>query len=641
MPPKKFVAAKDRKKVAEAAAAAAAGAGSASTASAMSLSSLATATEELAAAAAVPSYGGALAASVRTSTGLLLSEKRSRDVKIGAFSLSLYGHVLVEDTTVELTYGARYGLVGRNGCGKSTLLQCLANREVPIPDHIDTYLLAEEAQPSELSALEYVVASAQAEVARLDVLVERLLEETGGDSPELDAVYDRQAELDPATFESRASLILVGLGFDADTVHKKTRDMSGGWRMRVALARALFISPSLLLLDEPTNHLDLEACVWLEDYLSRYPKILVVVSHSQDFLNGVCNSIMVMQARKLRYWSGNYDMYVKTRGEQDKSQIKAYEKQQEEIAHIKAFIASCGTYANLVRQAKSREKQLEKMIDDGLIEMPFVDPVFRFAFPDTGKMPPPLISFSDVAFAYSGRREDYLFSKLAFGIDSDSRIALVGPNGAGKSTLLKLMVRENSATEGTVNVKSGIVIGRYHQHSAEVLDDEATPVEYISKRFHDAYPDKKLEEWRGVVGNWGIPSDYHLLPIKCLSDGLKTRLVFCEIALKKPHILLLDEPTNAADMEMIDSMAAAIKQFPGGVVVISHDFRLLSQVAQEIWVVDHGVKVWPGDIVTYKKHLVKKMGGMHAASAAAEKQKPAAAPAAADKKTAAAGAGKK
>ena len=395
-------------------------------------------------------------------------------------------------------------------------------------------------------------------------------------------------------------------------MHKKTKDMSGGWRMRVALARALFISPSMLLLDEPTNHLDLEACVWLEDYLSRYPKILVVVSHSQDFLNGVCTRMMVMQNRKLRYWTGNYDMYVTTRAEQDKNQVKQYEKQQEEIAHIKAFIASCGTYANLVRQAKSREKQLAKMVDDGLIELPFADPVFRFAFPDTGKMPPPLISFSDVAFSYSGRKEDYLFTKLSFGIDSDSRVALVGPNGAGKSTLLKLMVRENNATEGTVNVKSGLVIGRYHQHSAEVLDDAATPVEYISKRFHDAYPEKKPEEWRGVVGNWGIPSDYHLIPISCLSDGLKTRLVFCEIALRKPHILLLDEPTNAADMEMIDSMAHAIKAFPGGVVVISHDFRLLSQVAEEIWVVDHGVKKWGGDIVSYKKHLVKQQQAKHA-----------------------------
>ena len=456
-----------------------------------------------------PVYGGAESASARTCTGLLTSEPRSRDVKISSFALSLHGKVLVEDTEIELTAGQRYGLIGRNGCGKSTLLRCLANREVPIPTHIDTYLLAEEAQPSEQTAMQYVISSAQDEVVRLEALAERLLEESGPDSPALEAVYDRQSELDPSTFESRASLILVGLGFDPVTVHKKTKDMSGGWRMRVALARALFISPSLLLLDEPTNHLDLEACVWLEDYLSRYNKCLIVISHSQDFLNGVCTRMMVMQARKLRYWGGNYDQYVTTRTEQDKNQLTQYQKQQEEIADIKQFIASCGTYANLVRQAKSREKKLDKMIADGLIEMPFADPIFRFSFPDTGKLPPPLISFSDVAFSYSGKKEDYLFTKLSFGVDSDSRIALVGPNGAGKSTLLKLMVRENHPSEGTVNIKSGLVLGRYHQHSHEVLDNAATPVEYISKRFHEAYPEKKPEDWRecggGVGGRFADP----------------------------------------------------------------------------------------------------------------------------------------
>ena len=555
----------------------------------------------------------AVAASSSSATGILVSEKRSRDVKIASFSLSLHGRLIVEDTTLELTWGQRYGLIGMSGCGKSTMLKCIAARDVPIPEHIDTYFLDREAPPCEFTALEYVIDSAQKELSRLEALAEALLVELGPDSDAyLDAV-DRQGELDPSTFVSRASSILVGLGFspvpikDGSYIDKKCKDMSGGWRMRVALARALFVSPSLLLLDEPTNHLDLEACVWLEDYLSKYPKILVIVSHSQDFLNGVCTTMMVMQQRKLRYWGGNYDMYCKTRAEQDLNQMTQFKKQQAEIADIKAFIASCGTYANLVRQAKSREKQLNKMIEDGLLTAPYVDPVFRFNFPETSKMAPPLISFADVAFAYSGKKEDYLFKQLRFGIDSDSRIALVGPNGAGKSTLLKLMVGENAPSEGNVALRSGMSIGRYHQHSAEVLDLEATPLAYISSKFHDRYPERKPEDWRSVIGTYGLESHFHNLPIKYLSEGLKTRLIFAEISLLQPHILLMDEPTNAADMEMIDSMAMAINKFQGGVVVISHDFRLLEVVAKEIWIVDKGIKIWDGDIRSYKTWIRKQV----------------------------------
>jgi ATP-binding cassette subfamily F protein 2 len=354
--------------------------------------------------------------------------------------------------------------------------------------------------------------------------------------------------------------------------------------------------------------LDLEACVWLEDYLSTYKKILVVISHSQDFLNGVCTDMMVMQQQKLRYWSGNYDAYLKTRSDQETNQIKLCKKQQVEINEIKQFISSCGTYSNLVRQAKSRQKILDKMEADGLLEMPFEEPTFRFKFADAGNMAPPLISFSEVAFSYSGAKKDYLFKDISFGIHPASRIVLVGPNGAGKSTLLKLICGENPPTEGTISTRSGLSIGRFHQHSAEVLDNDKTPIEYISSKYQNKYPSHRLEEWRSVVGNYGIPSEYHLMPIKCLSDGLKTRLVFCEISLQNPHLLLFDEPTNAADMEMIDSMAEAIKAFNGGVVVISHDFRLLQQVADEIWVINKGLKVWNGDIRSYKASLKKDHG---------------------------------
>jgi ATP-binding cassette subfamily F protein 2 len=400
----------------------------------------------------------------------------------------------------------------------------------------------------------------------------------------------------------------ASLADGGSTIDKKTKDMSGGWRMRVALGRALFIAPSILLLDEPTNHLDLEACVWLEDYLATYPKILVCISHSQDFLNGVCTHMMVMQQQQLKYWTGNYDTMLLTKSNQDTNTIKLYKKQQDEIQHIKEFIASCGTYANLVRQAKSRQKILDKMIDDGLIEMPYEEPRFQFKFKDAGDLAPPLISFSEVAFSYSGEKKDYLFKNVSFGIHPKSRLCLVGPNGAGKSTLLKLIVGDLSATEGNISRRSGMSIGRFHQHSAEVLDNAISPIAFISGKWQHKFPEHRLEEWRQVVGNYGIPSDYHLEPISKLSDGLKTRLVFCDISLANPHLLLFDEPTNAADMEMIDSMADAIKSFNGGVMVISHDFRLLQQIAEEIWVIDHGLTVFDGSIRDYKKSLKSKFG---------------------------------
>jgi len=552
----------------------------------------------------------------RTAHALLTSDPRSRDIKMSNFSLSMKSTSILEDSDLDFRFGGRYGLVGRNGCGKSTFLQAIAAREIPIPERFDIYLLSHEADPGEETALEYVINPAKDEIIRIEGIIEKELT-IDPDSETIQDLYDRLDELDPSTFETRASIILRGLGFQAAgaslakggaTVDKKTKDMSGGWRMRVALARALFVAPSILLLDEPTNHLDLETCVWLEGYLAEYKKLLIMCCHSQDFLNGVCTDILVISQKKLKPWAGNYDQYVKTKTEQETNQIKAYKKQQEEISDIKKFIASCGTFANLVKQAQSRQKIIDKMEAAGLIEMPFVEPIFRFKFYDAGVKDSVLVSASDVAFSYSGKPEDYLFKKVDFGIWPTSRIALVGPNGAGKSTLIKLICGDYTPCEGTMQRGSSLTIGRFHQHSSEVLEPEMSPVEYVEMRFKHKFPEYRLEEWRGVCGTYGIPSDLHMTPIKHMSDGLKTRLVFCEISMKMPHILLLDEPTNAADMEMIDSMAAAIRDFKGGVIVISHDFRLLQQVVDEIWIVDHGIKKWDGDILSYKNKLKKSFG---------------------------------
>ena len=542
----------------------------------------------------------------RVTTGVLASMAANKDVKITSASLVFHGKVLITDSTLEVNFGRRYGLLGENGCGKSTLLKAIDKREYPFPEHVDIYLLNEGAPPTDLGALEWVVTEAQKEVDRLDKLAEEILENEGPESLQLMDIYERSEALDPSTFEVRASLILTGLGFNKKTINKKTKDMSGGWRMRVALAKALFVKPSLLLLDDPTAHLDLEACVWLEEYLKKWDRTLILVSHSMDFLNGVCTNMIDMRMKQLIYYGGNYDSYIKTRSEQETNQQKAYVKQQDEIAHIKKFIASAGTYANLVKQAKSRQKILDKMEADGFIQKVHEDRVFTFRFADVEKLPPPVLSFDDVTFSYSGNANDTLYNNLDFGVDMDSRTALVGPNGVGKSTLLKLMTGKLSANSGVVSRHTHLKLGMYSQHSADQLDLTKSSLDFV----RDKYPDKSqdYQYWRQQLGKYGLSGESQTALMGTLSEGQRSRVVFALLAIESPNMLLLDEPTNGLDIPTIDSLADAINAFPGGVVVVSHDFRLLDKIAKEIMVCENKtITRWEGSIGEYKAYLRKKM----------------------------------
>jgi len=549
-------------------------------------------------------------------TGNLTSKPDSRDIKISEFSVTTWGRKLVADTTLELNHGRKYGLIGQNGSGKSTILAAIAAREVPIPEAIDLWFLDREADPSEQTALEAVTQKAKDEYARLEKLYMDLFEEDAEKNAELmEAVSEKQDRMDPSTFDSRAAELLHGLGFAPQMMAKMTKDMSGGWRMRVSLAQALFVEPTLLILDEPTNHLDLGACVWLEDYLANYPNTILMVSHSEDFLNNVCTNIMQLtHDGKLKVWGGNYQMYVKTREEIEKNQLTKYKKEQDDIKHLQEFIRSCGTYANLRKQADSKQKIIDKMIEAGLTEKPVPDPKYAFKFPDAEKLPPPVLAFDEVSFSYSGKQQDYLYWNLNFGIDLDSRIALVGPNGAGKSTLLKLMRGELTPCEGDVKRHGHLRIGVYNQHSEDILDLEKCPLEFFQELYADgvttASGTKKfeMEEWRSYLGRFGITGQQQTRKMKTMSHGYQTRVVFVMISLQNPHILLLDEPTNHLDMQCIDALADAIKQFTGGLVLVSHDFRLIDQVAESIWVCDQKtVKPWNGNIQTYKAHLKKQV----------------------------------
>ncbi|KAI0017004.1 ABC transporter ATP-binding protein ARB1 [Xylariomycetidae sp. FL0641] len=542
----------------------------------------------------------------RITTGVLASIPSSRDVKIISASLTFHGRVLLNETDLELSFGRRYGLLGENGCGKSTLMKAIAEREYPIPDHVDIYLLNEGAPPSDLGALEWVVKEAEKEMERLDKRAEEILEEQGPDDPILMDIYEHMDKMDPSTFATRASLILTGLGFNKQTIHKKTKDMSGGWRMRVALAKALFVKPTLLLLDDPTAHLDLEACVWLEEYMKKWERTLVLISHSQDFLNGVCTNMIDMRKQQLMYYGGNFDSYMKTRKEQEINQMTAYKKQQEEIKHIKEFIASAGTYANLVRQAKSRQKILDKMIADGLIEEVKEERNFTFRFTDVDKLPPPVLAFDDVTFSYSGDAKDDLYRNLDLGFDMDSRTALVGPNGVGKSTLLRLMTGKLSPTSGSVRRHTHLKLGMYSQHSAEQLDLSKSALDFVRDKFKEKSQD--YQYWRQALGRYGVSGPVQTALMGTLSEGQKSRIVFALLAIESPNMLLLDEPTNGLDITTIDALADAIEHFTGGVIVVSHDFRLLDRIAKQILVCENKtIKPWDGSIGEYKNYLRKKM----------------------------------
>jgi len=546
-----------------------------------------------------------LATEARACTGVLGIHPLARDIKIDNFSVTFYGSELLQDTKLELSVGNRYGLMGVNGCGKSTLLSVLGNREVPIQDHIDIYYLAREIPASEKTALEAVM-EADDERIKLEALAEELATQEDDESQEfLMQVYERLDDMGADTAEARAAHLLMGLQFDAGMQKKKCKDFSGGWRMRIALARALFLKPHLLLLDEPTNHLDLEACVWLEEELKTYKTILMIISHSQDFLNGVCNNIMHMDQRKLKVYGGNYDTYMKTRTEQVEAQMKQYNWEQEQIAHMKNYIARFGHgSAKLARQAQSKEKTLAKMVAEGLTEKVTTDRSVSFCFYSCGKIPPPVIMVQNVSFRYN-EETPYIYKNLEFGMDLDTRLALVGPNGAGKSTLLKLIYGDLIPTEGMVRRHNHLKLGRYHQHLHELLEMDLSPLDYMMKKFPEL---KDRDEMRKVIGRYGITGKAQTAPIKQLSDGQKCRVVFAWLSWQIPHMLLLDEPTNHLDMETIDALAEAIKGYEGGVVLVSHDFRLIDQVAEEIWICENQkVTKWEGDILSYKDHLKAKV----------------------------------
>ncbi|KAK2031433.1 ABC transporter [Colletotrichum zoysiae] len=547
---------------------------------------------------------------------------KTKDIKLDNIDVSIGGQRIVTDTDLTLSYGHRYGLVGHNGVGKSTLLRALSRRELPIPPHITILHVEQELTGDDTPAIQAVLDAdvwrkvllkEQAEITQklADIETQRTgLADTSADAARLDKEREAQdnrlgdiqgklAEMESDKAESRAASILAGLGFSAERQQYPTKTFSGGWRMRLALARALFCEPDLLLLDEPSNMLDVPSIAFLSNYLQGYPSTVLVVSHDRAFLNEIATDIIHQHSQRLDYYRGaNFESFYATREERKKTAKREYENQMAQRAHLQAFIDKFRYNAAKSSEAQSRIKKLEKM---PVLEPPETEYSVHFKFPDVEKMTPPIIQMTGVTFGYS--KDNILLRNVDLDVQLDSRIGIVGPNGAGKTTVLKLLIGKLSPTSGLISQNPRLRVGFFAQHHVDALDLTMSAVGFMAKE----YPGRTDEEYRRQLGAFGITGTTGLQKMAVLSGGQKSRVAFACLALTNPHILVLDEPSNHLDIEAMDALASALKEFQGGVLMVSHDVTMLQTVCTSLWVCDGGtVEKFPGDVQAYKKRIASQ-----------------------------------
>ncbi|KAI0668681.1 P-loop containing nucleoside triphosphate hydrolase protein [Trametes maxima] len=542
------------------------------------------------------------------------SKNKSKDIHLNSIDVNFGSNRILSGASLTLAYGRRYGIIGRNGVGKSTLLRHIAMREVPIPPHITILFVEQEIVGDDTPAIESVL---KADVWRDTLLREEAalnaklaeLEGEGDDkrfedareeaSTRLAEVHARLAEMEAESGPARAAALLAGLGFSEEDQQRPTKSFSGGWRMRLALARALFVKPALLLLDEPSNHIDLNALAWLEDYLQTWPGTLLVVSHDRAFLDAVATDIIHMHSGRLDYYKGNFTQFYSTKSERDRNLRKEYETQMEYRKHLQAFIDRWRYNANRAAQAQSKIKILEKLPE---LQPPEVEETETFKFPETEKISPPVLQLNEASFGYTP--DKVLLKGINIDVGLDSRIAVVGPNGAGKSTLIKLLTGELKPLAGHVSQNGRLRIGYFAQHHVDNLIPNMSPVQFLASKF----PGKTEQEYRGHLGNFQISGMTGLQQIGTLSGGQKSRVAFAMLSLQRPHVLLLDEPTNHLDIEGLDALMTALSSWNGGVILISHDERFITKVAKELWVCADGtVSKFKGDVQAYKSLIVSNI----------------------------------
>ncbi|KTG02484.1 hypothetical protein cypCar_00002041 [Cyprinus carpio] len=538
--------------------------------------------------------------------------ENASDIKLERFSISAHGKELFVNADLLIVAGRRYGLVGPNGKGKTTLLKHIANRALSIPPNIDVLLCEQEVVADDTPAVQAVL---KADTRRLKLLEEerqlqsRLEKGDDGVSERLDKVYEELRVIGAASAEAKARRILAGLSFTPEMQNRPTKKFSGGWRMRVSLARALFMEPTLLMLDEPTNHLDLNAVIWLNNYLQSWKKTLLIVSHDQSFLDDVCTDIIHLDNQKLYYYRGNYLTFKKMYVQKQKELLKQYEKQEKKLKDLKAGGKSTKQAEKQTKEALTRKQQKGKKTQHEeesreateLLKRPREYTV-KFTFPNPPPLSPPILGLYSVDFGYE--RQKPLFKSVDFGIDMESRICIVGPNGVGKSTLLLLLTGKLNPTKGEMRKNHRLKVGFFNQQYADQLNMEESPTEYLQRNFNLQYQDA-----RKCLGRFGLESHAHTILISKLSGGQKARVVFAELACRQPDVLILDEPTNNLDIESIDALSEAINEYKGAVIIVSHDARLITETQCQLWVVeDQSINLIDGDFEDYKREVLEVLG---------------------------------
>tara|TARA_R110002020_G_scaffold18931_28_gene65534 strand:- start:7811 stop:9691 length:1881 start_codon:yes stop_codon:yes gene_type:complete len=516
-------------------------------------------------------------------------------------SARIAGRLLIDNASLALPVGIKAGLVGPNGAGKSTLFKIITGEmatetgHTSIPKNTRIGQVAQEA-PAEDTALVEIVLRADLERTRLMKEAE-----TATDPIRIAEIQMRLVDIDAHSAEARASSILAGLGFDQDAQQRPASSFSGGWRMRVALASVLFAEPDLLLLDEPTNYLDLEGTLWLEEYIRRYPHTVLIISHDRDLLNTAANAIVHLDQKKLTFYRGGFDEFERQKAERDEHQMKAREKNIAARKHMEAFVERFRAKASKARQAQSRLKALERM---GTVDAVVESNVRGFSFPrpDRG-VASPIIAIEDGSVGYTPGAP--ILKKLDLRIDADDRIALLGSNGNGKSTFAKFIAGRLEAEAGRLRIAPGLKTGFFAQHQM----DDLIPNESAVAHVRALMPDAQEARVRARVAQMGLTAEKMNTPAKDLSGGEKARLLMGLSAFHAPNLMILDEPTNHLDIDSRAALIRALNDFPGAVILISHDRHLIEATVDRLWIVRDGtVSAFDGDLEDYRQEVVGSSG---------------------------------